>query len=486
MSEYSVQSNKHEGIATSQLKDILIELQTHLLRHLRDAQEDENITDFTILIRASDIGRVKAVRTLCDLYVRIATATPIQPFGVYGPSPPEFIEIATSIVQRTIEDRRCNDAQGSNIIPTLADEQSRPSNVQRITTLPRSTAGNDDSRQTPSSPANGIQPRRNTIWERLSPRSSTQMPAETRVIQASPTLTTNSSTSSASHDSSSHPSTRTPQSGATSSDNYVAMRATNNSPFAPEHYIEGNPWEEELSTQTTVAGTTPQLPPPSLTATTTIAPPVPRPPPGRLNLPSSANGFAGFCKGAFSLQVGSQTLKLARDIGPVMSTSFFFACRKCAFGGPAFDRSGGWEYDTSIHKSHGVHYRWLFLAKSHVQQSKAKHGVYNYKCIFCVLQNTDSPVYQRAGNLMQHIATHRGKQLGDTILDRTSCIDGRVAAEDEQFDINLTPHINLTPLEQQEESSVPQEAQALYRLPEIPFLPHTAFGDLASLENYHR
>ncbi|MCJ1244971.1 hypothetical protein MMC30_002172 [Trapelia coarctata] len=463
-----------DDIAISQLKDILIELQTHLLRHLRYAQEDENITDFTILIHASDIGRVKAVRTLCDLYMRIATANPLQPFGNYGPSSPEFIEIATTMVQRTIEDRQSNGVQGSNIVPTVVDEQPRPTDRQRITTIPSRVAAHDGSRQTPLSPANGNQSRRNTIWERLSFRLSTRMHEEPRAIQAQSTLTTRSSTSSTSHDGSSHTSTEPPQSGAASFDSDAAMRATNTSPFASERYIfehEDNPWAEAPSTRTMGVSTGSQLSPPSLPTPTTIVPPVPRPSPARLNLPSSANNFAGFCKGAFSLQVGSQTLKLARDIGPVMSTSFFFACRKCAFGGPAFARSGGWEYDTSVHKAHGVHYRWLFLAKSHVKQSKAKNGIYNYKCIFCVLQNIDSPVYQRAGNLMQHIATHRGEQLGETILDRTSCIDGRVAAEDEQFDINLTLP------EKQQEPSIPQHTQFPYRLPEIPVSPHTAFGD---------
>lgn len=468
MHYHTAQSNNHKDIATSQLKDILIELQTHLLRHLRCAQEDENITDFTILIDASDLGRVRAVRTLCELYMRIATANPIQPFGNHGLSSPEFIEIATTMVQRSIEDRRFNDAQGSNVVPALLDEPSRPSDMQRVMSLPVSISPHVGSKQTPIAPANGNQPSRNTFWRKLAFRSSTPMHDDTGDKQAPSTLLTRISTSSTSHDGNSHTSAEPPQTGSTFFDSDIAMSATNTSPFAPDIYLfehEDNPWAETPSANTTGASTAPQFPQRSSPTTTTVGPPVPRPSPVRLNLPSAANGFAGFCKGAFSLQVGSQTPKLARDIGPVMSTSFFFACRKCAFAEPAFARSGGWEYDTSIHKSHGVHYRWLFLAKSHVKQSKAKNGIYNYKCIFCVLQNIDSPVYQRAGNLMQHIATHRGEQLGETILHRTSCIAGRVAVDDEHFDINLTP------LEPQEEPSSAQDTQLAYRQPEISVLP---------------
>ena len=75
-----------DKIALDSLKDILIDLQGSLLKHLRQAQEDDNMTDFTVLVDASDIGRIKTVTVLNELYMRVAmSATVAQaPFGDMG------------------------------------------------------------------------------------------------------------------------------------------------------------------------------------------------------------------------------------------------------------------------------------------------------------------------------------------------------------------------------------------------------------------
>lgn len=457
-------------IATSQLKDILIELQTHLLHHLRHAQEDENFTDFRILIDASDLGRVKTVKTLCDLYMRMATAADIQRFGSSGPTSPEFIDRARTMVQRTIEDREANGGQRPRVTPVLVDEQPRPVDVQQNATFRSSISPQGSSTQTPFSLANGNPPKRTTMFGRITFRSSRRSHIETRTTGFLPNMDAQSSSSSASHDSNSKTSIEPLHSGPASFDSGVSMTVTNPLPFTREPYFiedEDNPWAAETtSSSATERGGLHQL----QSGSTTSTPAVSLGPPTRLNLPCAANKFAGFCKGAFNLQVGSQTLNLAREIGPVMTTHFFYACRKCSFGGPAYSRPSGWEYDTSIHKSHGVQYRWIFLAKSHVKQGRVKNGIHSYKCIFCVLLNVESPVFQKAGTLVEHIATHRGRPLGEAILERTSCIDGRVAEESEQFDINLTP------LDQEMQPLNALGSRQVPFLSEIPLSTHTAFG----------
>lgn len=64
-------------IATQALQSILIELQGTLLRHLWAAQENDNMTDFNVVVDASDFGRIRSVTVLNELYMRMAQAAPI-------------------------------------------------------------------------------------------------------------------------------------------------------------------------------------------------------------------------------------------------------------------------------------------------------------------------------------------------------------------------------------------------------------------------
>ena len=66
------------GIACDALKDILIHLQGSLLRNLWAAQNDDNHTDFNILVDASDMGRIRSVTVLNELYMRMAQAAPVR------------------------------------------------------------------------------------------------------------------------------------------------------------------------------------------------------------------------------------------------------------------------------------------------------------------------------------------------------------------------------------------------------------------------
>ena len=65
-------------MATDALRNIVISLQGTLLRHLWSAQEDDNVTDFTVLVDASDFGRIESVTVLNELYMRMAQAAPLH------------------------------------------------------------------------------------------------------------------------------------------------------------------------------------------------------------------------------------------------------------------------------------------------------------------------------------------------------------------------------------------------------------------------
>ena len=185
-------------------------------------------------------------------------------------------------------------------------------------------------------------------------------------------------------------------------------------------------------------------------------PPSGRAPVRRITEPCSTNNYSGFCKGAFELQVGSDTLKRRKEMGPLTSDPVYWACpsSKCAFTGSAHRRHNEWVFDDRVRTLHGVRFRWMFLAKSHVQQKRVKNGLHNYICIFCVMQNRESPVISKDDDLMKHISQHCGEQLGEAILHRTSCINDRLASEHDEFDINLVPPAHV-PAQKQSRSQWP-------------------------------
>lgn len=226
-----------------------------------------------------------------------------------------------------------------------------------------------------------------------------------------------------------------------SSDNEVMMTTTITSTpstgtFAGE---EPNPWAEP---SVEPKGNVERLDPPMPTRTNgSLQPTSTQAPVRRMTEPSKMNSYGGFCKGAFEVQAGISSMKRRQEMGPLTSNPYFWACpsSKCAFSGIAYRHGNDWVWDTRIRTSHGVRYRWSFLAKSHVQQGRVKHETYNYKCVFCVLQNLKTPVIQKDADLMEHISQHRGEHFGEAILHRTLCINDRLATEADEFDINLVP-----------------------------------------------
>ena len=87
-----------------------------------------------------------------------------------------------------------------------------------------------------------------------------------------------------------------------------------------------------------------------------------------------------------------------------------------------------------------MQYRWTFLAKCHIALSKVKNGQYDYQCVFCGVQPSSSNVYRGEKTFIEHVSQqHRGQQPDSVISEKISCIYGRVALEEESFDVNLTP-----------------------------------------------
>ena len=507
------------AIAIDAFKDILIELQSSLLSHLLRAQDDDSMTDFSGLIDVSDNGRVKAVRTLCDLYMRCATKAPIVK------ELPEFRPASSAVLgQLSLGGISKSPARDHRLLPveestspanfkSLADDRGwqggyvegsvdgSEASIRRPTLLEQPSRNYDGSSLlTPRNipPSNPAKPKRASFFKRLRSSSSRQEEAPQPVppASASPRLSIQSTipSESASISTSQNqeglaawsPSEELSQDNPNSKpSSSIALANGNNGPSADFY---DNPWRDtpshpvsnEDQDQSRSNINQPQLSQTQTNQTTSTGNPTPNPASCQriLTVPSASNGYAGFCKGAFALQVGTKdAMKLRKQVGPFQSMAMYWACgsKKCAFEGQAVQLSstpsvnpdairksgsggGGsgsnsnsneYGFETHIRTLHGVRFRWTFLAKSHVTQGRVVHGIYNYRCIFCVLvqdqqqqqqqqQHQEVPVYQRMGTFIEHVARHKGEELGEAVLQRACCVQGRWAAEEEEgWDINF-------------------------------------------------
>jgi hypothetical protein len=207
--------------------------------------------------------------------------------------------------------------------------------------------------------------------------------------------------------------------------------------------------------------------------------PQPNPPPPQpqshgpftLVLPSE-NNLHGFCKGAVKLQVNPNLPKKAfsaanRPAG-LTGTIPFFQCSKCSFEGPAVmavnlgskKSKAEKTFDSRVRVAeNGIRYRWVFLAKSHVQCKSmpegptARDGSFGaFGCIFCCAEGASrgwstlgrggtAPTFGNIGSFMEHLQMHLNEEATPSaqMQARTKCIVGRVAEATEDFEINLPP-----------------------------------------------
>lgn len=164
-------------------------------------------------------------------------------------------------------------------------------------------------------------------------------------------------------------------------------------------------------------------------------------------MPSKENNYAGFCKGAWRLQNNMDGMTAEHRPSGMYGEIRFWKCCKCRFDGPLFggNSKSTRKFDTKVRVDiSGVRYRWVFLAKSHVQQkqeptvSDGTGG--SFRCIFCCAEwKEKAPVFNDLELFMDHLQIHREQVLSPELIYRTKCIVGRIAADSEDFDINLPP-----------------------------------------------
>jgi len=385
---------------------------------LKQASEDDGMTDFTSLVDTSDEARIKAVTILNDLFFRTKAKTvPIpRPALQVLPSipPPSGILYSQNQVDGRALPLDFHASTGNQATFNDTRKESEAGMTSKCPSQPPpSSQTTERSETSPGSPK--------PMFSRMFSRKPTAAVGET--CEGKPQYRKGSPDSSmSSHNSASY------------SKRFSAMTISSQGQLD-----EDNPWASELSRSPNDAYKTHLL---GRRDSQMKSPDTFRRQSTNESKPPFDDLYGGFCKGAYKLQVGLKDgLKLRNQSGSFQGEGYYWACgsSKCAFEGLACKEGKEWTFDDSIHRSCGVRYRWAFLAKSHIAMSKAKNGIYDYRCVFCVFQGQESPVFRKTKVLIEHVSSHRGQSLDDGILRRTNCIDLRQAADEEEFDINLTP-----------------------------------------------
>ena len=159
-------------------------------------------------------------------------------------------------------------------------------------------------------------------------------------------------------------------------------------------------------------------------------------------LPSEANKFQGYCKGAWRAQIGDK--KKAMDErqrpGGMYNAARFWQCSKCKFEGRLLmlDKKTK-AVDRRVLTAEGVQFRWDFLFKSHIETKDATSDFLTstFGCMFCTAEGRGTPTFGGAQMLMAHLQEHRVRLPSGEVLYRMNALVGPRAALDEDFDINL-------------------------------------------------
>ena len=155
---------------------------------------------------------------------------------------------------------------------------------------------------------------------------------------------------------------------------------------------------------------------------------------GQMPLPSPENDYLGFCKSAWRIQTGDRSaLKKSKESSLGSETIYRLVCTasKCDFATQIeVSLIGTWESVVRTYEHRGVVFRFPFLAKSHVRQTKVKPGQIMYKCLFCAFAGLHAPIIQGTGTYIEHVAQkHRGSDFSQVMLHRTGCVNDRICKD---------------------------------------------------------
>jgi hypothetical protein len=107
------------------------------------------------------------------------------------------------------------------------------------------------------------------------------------------------------------------------------------------------------------------------------------------------------------------------------------------------ENSKKWMIDERVRTYHDIEFRWLFLAKSHVQKPTAAAEA-KFSCLVCVLSGDTSSIFEGHTQLLDHIRDHKGAQLGATVLEGPLTFSNEgVKVDPAGFDIKFSSTTNV-------------------------------------------
>ena len=409
ISRFGTNFQQGDYIAIFAIQDITIQLQGSLLKKLHDATLRPEVADFRGLSEAADIGRDGTIAALVTLQQRLMQATPITELPMLTP-------------------------KYDNALSQVEPSDMRMSQVFTVAPAPASydrTHG------------------QTTTWRKGQQANNTPSGRRGKRSSLLPGFRRHTQPRSDSHDHSPVPDidqfrrVMTLPSGPDDNSSTAMPRDSVQTQSSSWTY---QPWEDNPAE---IWGS-------RSTRSSSGVPPQVRTPSRRLSMgssltsvphPTSENGYLGYCKGAWKVQNGDRgALTKATDWSSRSAKSgvHYLSCYKCRFEGH-FNPKTIWN-KLWTDEAKGIKVRWSFLAQSHIPQKNyvdrrnADECMFSYKCLFCVYLGYEAPVLHGKDLYLHHIdQTHRGAELNEIVRYRTGCINNRVCADSEEFDINLFP-----------------------------------------------
>ena len=365
-----------------------------MLQELRQAIENDEMVDLSAVVNASDMGRVKTVRILNDLFQRKLEekersrdiGSQYTSHADQGRQPTGPIPVVQG-PSRSQPMGRAWTVQSTDTASSPKSPESKGAIFMRKLLPSRSRSGQDDNDDNNNQVA---------IQARSPPEGGSAYENEMRQTQT--------------HDPNSlirNPWASTSGGNADESNRFPPQRKSSQPSVPIQHSIQH-----------------------SRTSSTP-----------KSSISSPPNDYAGFCKGAYYLQVRLRNdgVKLKNGSSSMTGENYYYACSssKCCFEGRAVKTSKGWDFDHTMHLDpNGLVYRWSFLAKSHVSQGSAKYRRYQYRCIFCALGGADAPSFHGIAALLEHVSQHRNDELGsDRVIMDTGHFDLKFLEGDQPADV---------------------------------------------------
>ena len=423
-SESSAATSLTREVAIAQLAlyKITIDTQNALLAGLTEARDDDGVIDFDTCIDSSDKGRIDALIVLQQLFQRRLAEEMERKKNT--PAKEEQAKTQPSSSLPPITQSTSNTATQPAPVP---QPQQTPPPTPKV----KKSRGFNVFRHRESSKNSQELTQPETLSMATKPGSSPRAPRRdisplgTRRNTTASTSSTSTWSSAGSQNSAIAPDSISPgsisRSGtSTSTINAVSRQNTNMSAFSGISSMTGM----------TVMSAVSQMS--NLSTASTLAP---------------ITKYGGCCKKAFELREG--LVKKALILTPVgfygRNMNYKCASVKCQFSGQAGQDRKGFRMDDRVFTAAGLQYRWLFLAKSHMQQQDDK--VPSFRCLVCMMLGDESGIYHGARVLLSHLASHQGALLGDTRLEGPLIFTNRGATpdQDDEFDVKFPEVEQSTP-----------------------------------------